>query len=152
MLTLKGRKMDDDMSIKKNRGRPYGHRLSEKTKDKIRQKRLGSQHTQETKDKISRSLTEYFRKRNSLFSSIKHEYSYVSAEAENWVCEHKEDIDKINNVMTERRLAHIKQLEICMGSDIEYIFGHSITPEFLMILKEEMQEAGQSEPELDSLV
>ena len=44
------------MDIVRKRGRPIGHKLSETTKEKIRQKRLGTSHTKETKDKISKSL------------------------------------------------------------------------------------------------
>ncbi|KKM97154.1 hypothetical protein LCGC14_1170820 [marine sediment metagenome] len=144
--------MEDQIIIRRKRGRPYGHRLSEETKDRIRRKRLGCCHTKETKDKISRSLMAYFRKRDSLSLSLENEYSYLSDEAVDWVCEHREDIDKTEHVMTERRLMYLRQLEICIGSDIEYLFGHNITPEFLMILKEEIQEAGQNELELHSLV
>ncbi len=144
--------MEEQIVINKKRGRPYGHRLSEETKDRIRQKRLGCCHTKKTKDKISQSLVAYFRKRDSLSLSLENEYSYVSDEAVDWVCEHREDIDKTEHVMTERRLMYLRQLEICIGSDIEYLFGHNITPEFLMILKEELQEEGQNELELHSLV
>jgi len=144
--------MKDEIITKKKAGRPYGHRLSEGTKDRIRQKRLGCCHTKETKDKISRSLAAYFRKRDSLSLSLENEYSYVSDEAVDWVCDHREDIDKTEHVMTERRLIYLRQLEICMGSDIEHLFGHNITPELLMILKEELKEEGQNELELHSLV
>ncbi len=144
--------MEDQIIIKRKRGRPCGHRLSEETKDRIRQKRMGCCHTKKTKDKISRSLVEYFRKRDALSLSLANEYSYVSDEAVDWICEHREDIDKIEHVMTERRLMYLRQIEICIGSDIEYLFGHNITPEFLILLKEELQEEGQNELELHSLV
>jgi len=39
------------------RGRPEGHKLSQESKDKIRDGRLGKRHTQETRDKISMSLS-----------------------------------------------------------------------------------------------
>ena len=63
------------------RGRPIGHRLSESTKEKIRQKRLGTSHTRATKDKISRSLKAYFKSKDKLADSIEYEYSYISEEA-----------------------------------------------------------------------
>ena len=132
---------DEFIVLRRGRvGRPSGHRLSDRTKEKIRQKRLGCCHTQETKDKISRSLTEYFRKRDSLSASIEHEYADVSDEAVEWIAEHKEEIDVTEHVMTEKRLMYLKHLEICIGSDIEYLFGHNATPEFLMLLKEELEE------------
>jgi len=128
--------------IKRKRGRPSGHRLSNDTKEKIRRKRLGRSHSQRTKDKISKSLIAYFKNKESLSMSIEHEYSYISEEAVEWISEHREEIDVTEHVMTEKRLMYLKQIEICLGSDIEYLFGHNATPEFLMILKEEMQEKG----------
>lgn len=135
-------------------GRPSGHRLSDRTKEKIRQKRLGCCHTQETKDKISRSLTEYFKSRDSLSASIENEYIDVSDEAVEWICEHREELDMTDHVMTEKRLMYLKHLEICIGSDIEYLFGHNATPEFLILLKEELEENGSDADinELRSLI
>jgi hypothetical protein len=42
--------------------------------------------------------------------------------------------------MTEKRLSYLKQLELNIGSDIEHLFGHNSTPEFLLLLKEELSE------------
>ena len=130
--------MDDEVRISNKRGRPFGHRLSEKTKDKIRDGRLGTHHSKETKDKISRSLIAYFKKRDSLAASIEHEYSYLSEEAADWVYNNRDVIDKTECVMTEKRLSYLSQLELCLGSDIEKLFGHNTTPEFLLLLKEEI--------------
>jgi len=132
--------MGDEIKINKRRGRPFGHRLSKETKDKIRTRRLGTHHSQETKDKISKSLIEYFKKRDSLAASIEHEYSYVSEEAASWVYDNRDLIDETEHVMTAKRLTYLKQLELCLGNDIEHLFGHSATPEFLLMLKEEITE------------
>ena len=132
--------MGDEVKINRRRGRPFGHRLSEETKDKIRNRRLGTHHSQETKDKISKSLIKYFRKRNSLSASIEHEYSYVSEEAAGWVYDNRDAIDETEYVMTEKRLSYLKQIELCLGNDIEHLFGHNATPEFLLMLKEEIVE------------
>ena len=133
--------MGDEDKIHKKRGRPVGHRLSAYTKDKIRQSRLGTRHSKETKDKISRSLEKYFKKRDSLSDSMGYEYSYVSKEAVKWVNDNKEVIDGIEDVLTEKRLSYLSQVELCFGTDIENLFGHNTTPEFLLILKEEITEA-----------
>ena len=139
------------MDIVRKRGRPIGHRLSESTKEKIRQKRLGTAQTKETRDKISKSLREYFKKKDSLADSIEHEYSYVSEEAVEWVAENKDAINETESVMTEKRLSYLKQLEIALGSDIEHLFGHSATPEFFMLLKEEMKELKCGKADMDEL-
>lgn len=132
--------MDEDTTVSKTRGRPFGHRLSEETKDKIRNKRIGTHHSKETKDKISKSLIEYFKNKDSLAVSMEHEYSYMSEEAAAWVYNNREAIDDTDNVVTEKRLYYLNQLELCLGSDIENFFGHNATPEFLLMLKEEITE------------
>jgi hypothetical protein len=132
--------MDEDVTISRTRGRPFGHRLSEETKDKIRNKRMGTHHSKETRDKISKSLIEYFKSRDSLAASIEHEYSYVSDEAAEWVYDNRDAIDDTEHVLTEKRLSYLKQIELSFGNDIEHFFGHSATPEFLLILKEEIIE------------
>ena len=123
------------------RGRPFGHRLSEATKNKIRYKRLGTHHSEKTKDKISKSLIEYFKRKDSLAVSMANEYSYISDEAVEWVCDNQEAIDDTDHVVTEKRLAYLSQLETCLGKDIENFFGHNTTPEFLLMLKEDIEKA-----------
>jgi hypothetical protein len=44
-----------------SRGRPLGFKLSEESKDKIRESRTGQEHAVQTKRKISKSLKRYFR-------------------------------------------------------------------------------------------
>lgn len=132
--------MGEMVVISKIRGRPLGHRLSEETKDKIRNKRLGTHHSKETKDKISKSLIRYFRSRDSLASCIEHEYSYISEEAAAWIYDNRDALNDTDCIITEKRLSYLKQLELCLGNDLENFFGHSSTPEFLLILKEEIRE------------
>lgn len=131
--------MEDMVVVIKKRGRPFGYKVSESTKDKIGNCRLGTHHSKETRDKISKSLIEYFRKRNSLSTNIEQEYGYISKEIFDWIYDNKDDIDDIDCVMTERKLSYLSQLELCLGNDIENFFGHNVTPEFLLILKEEIE-------------
>ena len=120
------------------RGRPFGHRLSEETKNKIRDKRVGTHHSRETRDKISKSLTEYFKSRDSLADSIAHEYNHVSEKDIDWIYNNREAIDSTEYVVTEKRLSYLKQVELSFGGDIEHLFGHNATPEFLLLVKEEI--------------
>jgi len=136
----------------KRRGRPFGHRLNDNTKDKIRQHRLGTHHDQETKDKISKSLSEYFKKRDSFSRSINQEYSEISSEATEWIDENSDELDKEADILTERRLMYSRQLEISLGHEIEVLFGHNATPEFLLLLKEELIEKDVDIKELISLL
>jgi hypothetical protein len=127
----------------KKRGRPEGYKLSENSKDKIRQKRLGTHHSRETKNKISKSLKDYFRKKDPLSQIIEQEYSDISEEAVDWVCENRKELDDENNdFVSDKRLTHIRQLEISFGTDLENIFGHGTTPEFILLLREELESKG----------
>lgn len=127
----------------KKRGRPEGYKLSENSKDKIRQKRLGTHHSRETKNKISKSLKEYFRKKDPLSQSIEQEYSEISEEAVDWVCENRKELDdEDNDFVSDKRLTHLRQLEISFGTDLENIFGHGNTPEFILLLREELESKG----------
>ena len=137
--------------IVRKRGRPIGHRLSEASKERIRQKRIGTSHTKETRDKISRSLREYFKKRDPLADSIEQEYSYISEEATDWIIDNSDYLNDTDCVMTEKRLSYLNQVEIAMGSDVENMFGHSATPEFFMLLKEEMKKLNCAPLDMDEL-
>ena len=43
------------------RGRPFGHKLSDKSKQKISESKTGQVHDRKTKKKISKSLIRYFK-------------------------------------------------------------------------------------------
>lgn len=120
------------------RGRPFGHRLSEETKNKIRIGRSGAKHRQDTKDKISRSLSAYFKRRDSFAAALEYEYISISDEALDWIDDNRDDIDISDSIITERRLLHLRQLEISVGNELEQFFGHNANPEFLLLLKEQL--------------
>jgi hypothetical protein len=143
-----------NITKKRGRGRPLGYRLSDETKNKIRQKRLGSSHSMETRNKISKSLLAYFKSKNALSISMEVEYSSFPEEAVEWIYINSDEINDSDGILPEKRLISMKQLEICLGSDIEFLFGHNTTPEFLMLLKEELRENGNIEEiaELSSLI
>jgi len=122
----------------KKRGRPIGFELSEETKEKIRQSRLGKSHSQETRNKISKSLLRYFRKKDPVSEGISNEYKYFQREVTDWLYEHSSDLDDTDDIMANKRLVYLSQLELCYGSNIEN-FCHSATPEFLLLLKEELE-------------
>ena len=147
--------MDEIIHIKKQRGRPIGYKLNDSTKDKIREKRLGTSHSNATKDKISKSLTAFFRSRESLTDSIYGEYVDYSNEISEWFDDNRDDIDESNGlIMTEKRLSNTRTFEICLGHEIEQLFGHNANPEFFLLLKEELEKDGCEEElaELNSLI
>jgi len=131
-------------------GRPTGYRLSKKSKDKIRSSRFGTHHSEETKNKISKSLTKYFKERDPLSENIRYDYRDFPEQVDDWILDNKKDIDQTEHVMTEKRIFFLGQLEICSGFDINN-FSHETTPEFLILLKEELIEKGLTE-ELEELI
>ncbi|MCJ2534202.1 MAG: hypothetical protein LN364_03090, partial [Candidatus Thermoplasmatota archaeon] len=59
------------------RGRPTGHRLSDESKKAISEAKKGQEHSQETKDKISKSLIIYFKRLNTLSDEITDRYCRI---------------------------------------------------------------------------
>ena len=120
------------------RGRPLGFRLSSETKEKIRQKRTGTLHTEETKNKISKSLSAYFRKKDPLTNTLEYDYRFSSSEVCGWIGTHSNSINSCDDVLTNKRIIYLSQIEQAFGEDIERFFSHNMTPEFILLLKEEM--------------
>jgi len=135
--------MDNKERIKiiSSRGRPPGFRLLEESKEKIRQSRLGTHQTEKTKNKISRSLIAYFKSRDSFTESIRNEYKDYPQSVDDWFVDHKELLDESESIMAEGKLAYLQQVEMCYGNEIDK-FGHEASPEFLLMLKEELLELG----------
>lgn len=132
---------DNIVKIKRKCGRPGGYRLSEESKEKIRKSRFGCHHSEETKDKISKSLIRYFKEKDPLSESISYDYRYFPENIQDWILDNKEDIDETKHVITEKKLLFLNKLELCFGSEIDK-FSHNATPEFLVMLKEELIEQG----------
>ncbi len=127
----------DSNEEKRGRGRPKGFKLSEESKIAISKSKEGQTHTQETKDKISRSLIIYFKKKNPLSDEIEKRYcAYNEDEATfEWIDCVREKIDEIEDVLTEKSMRNKRRIEISCGNNIEY-FGHNITPEIILLFKE----------------
>jgi len=128
----------------KKRGRPVGFELSDETKEKIRRSRTGKAHSQETRNKISKSLIRYFKKMDPVSEGIRNEYKYFPIEAKKWLYEHSTELDDTDDIMANKRIVYLSQLEVCYGSNIEN-FCHSATPEFLLLLKEELEESNMTD-------
>lgn len=147
--------MSEDREDNSNKypGRPKGYKLSKESREKIRQHKLGSRLSKKTKDKISSSLSAYFRRKRLLADSLKEEYIESSEEAANWIENNKKSIDDSDNIITKRRLTAISHIEINLGFDINNI-GHNADPEFILLLKESLSQKGDKEAlrELYSLV
>ena len=123
--------------MSKRRGRPIGYRLSESSKRAISESKKGQRHSQETKNKISRTLTLYFRKLRPLSEEIINKYCRVDDDDLcEWVNDIREELDMLDDVITDRYMRTTTKIEIAYGDDIEY-FSHELTPETILLLKEE---------------
>jgi hypothetical protein len=118
-------------------GRPLGFKLSDGSKKAISESKKGQRHKEETKAKISRSLYIYFRQRNPLSEEIINKYCKFGEDEElcDWIFSVRDELDKINDVITDRVLRNRGRTEVTYGHNIE-CFGHSFTPEFILLFKE----------------
>lgn len=121
---------------KGQRGRPFGYRMSEESKRAIAETKRDQLHTQETKDKISRSLIIYFKQFNSLADEIIDTYCRIDDDLIcDWVNTVRDDLDDSEAILTEKTMRNDRRMEISCGHNIEF-FGHGLTPEFMVIVKE----------------
>lgn len=133
------------MSTVGKRGRPLGYKLNESTKIAIRQSKIGQKHSQETKDKISKSLLSYFRRKNPLSTEMINSYCNCNKEFSeglmDWFDEVREFIDSSEDILTYRAIYNIERQERSIGPDIENI-SHNITPELLVMFKQHCEAVG----------
>jgi len=127
--------MDD--VFKRRRGRPQGHLLSDTTKNKIRVSRIGRLHSKETRNKISRSLSLYFKKRSPISESFENDYKNFPKESKEWLHNHSYALDSSEDILSNKRMVYLSQIEVSYGTDIDN-FYHFSTPEFLLLLKEDL--------------
>jgi hypothetical protein len=124
------------------RGRPVGFRLSDTSRRAISISKTGQQHKQETRDKISRSLILYFRRKNPISVEMANRYrKNMDDETRDWIHDFGEELDTVVNIMTEKAMRSKCKIEITCGHNIEY-FSHNITPELIVIFKEYCEENG----------
>ena len=128
--------------MSKKRGRPTGYRLSDASKQAISDSKKGQRHTQETKDKISRTLMMYFRRLNPLSEEIINSYCRMDDDGVcSWIHAVRDELDECDDIMTDRSLRNTRKTELVYGSNIEY-FSHNLTPERILLLKEHCASLG----------
>ncbi len=120
---------------KKKRGRPIGFKLSEESKKAISEAKIGQRHSQETKDKISKSLILYFKKQHPLSDEIERRYCEMDEDLQEWAESVRSELNDITDVMTKRSMRVTRRIEMNCGNNIEY-FGHHLTPEVILLFKE----------------
>lgn len=121
---------------KKKRGRPIGFKLSDETKKAISQSKQGQKHSEETKDKISKSLIAYFRRQKPLSEEIINMYCRVGDDNTcDWVVKAQRTLDEAEEIKTFRAILNAERYENACGSEIEWL-SHDMNPETLVLFKE----------------
>ena len=122
------------------KGRPIGFRLSEASKRAISEAKKGQKHKEATKNKISKSLINYFKRKNPLSEEILNTYCRSDDDVLcNWMYEIESDLDISNDILTQRTIRNRLRIEISYGHNIEEVFSHKITPELLLMFKQEAE-------------
>jgi hypothetical protein len=118
--------------------RKAGFKHSEETKEKIRASRKGKTHNRETKEKISASLYEASRKKHTLSKELTFTYGRAKkGELKAWISKHKNELNSYGDVLSSRKIYNINKVyEVPCGEYIEVLFGHSVTPELLLMYKQ----------------
>lgn len=125
-------------TVSRRKGRPVGFRLSEASKRAISESKKGQKHKESTKDKISKSLLSYFRRKNPLSDEILYMYCRTDDDITcSWMYEVSDDLDSYNDILTYRMIKNKLRVEINYGQNIEDMFSHKMTPELLLMYKEE---------------
>ena len=119
------------------KGRPIGFRLSQASKRAISEAKKGQRHKSTTKDKISKSLQNYFRKKNPLSEEIINTYcNAADDEMCAWANKVSDALDEYRDILTQKILNNKVRIELSYGDNIEEIFSHSMTPELLLMEKQ----------------
>lgn len=132
----KGNDNFENKNTNKKRGRPLGYKLSEDSKLAISRAKKGQFHKEETKEKISKSLTEHFRKKNPVSEELINRYCRSSDDRLcSWFVSSSSDIDATKHLVTEKVIRNKSKIEYNMSNMIE-VFSHAITPELILLFKE----------------
>jgi hypothetical protein len=129
----------------RKRGRPIGFKLSDESKAAISRAKTGGRLSEETKEKISNTLINYFKKLHPLSKDIYESYKDIidsDSKITEWYENAVEVLNSYSNVATERSLnaKRMRELTIELNIDIssninlqQEIF--SSNPEYMCELK-----------------
>lgn len=113
--------MSDKPTKKRRRGRPLGYTLSKESRLAISLSKLGHQHTEETKSKISKSLIGFYKRKYPLSEELLVYYhDKYGEDIASWVAKNKDDIDELEDVVTDRCLLNYRRRELEYNTDLGY--------------------------------
>lgn len=116
-------------------GRPKNFKVSQVTKDRISRSKMGKRHTPEAREKISQGLMRFYRRKNTLERELQDMYSDVAGE---WLKSNQEALNA-PGCGTLSQMRSMNRKECPVGNFIEVIAYDNRTPEFLVLLKEELE-------------
>ena len=129
------------LGVQGRKGRPIGYRLSIASRRAISESKKGHKHKKLTREKSSRALSLHFKNRHPLSEDITLMYfNHIDEDGCKWLKDNIRLIDESQDILTKHIIKSRTQVEIAYGVDIEELFGHNITPEFLLICKEDYEE------------
>ena len=108
--------------MKKSRGRPLGFKLSDKSKKAISVAKTGQRHSEETKEKISRTLMAYFRNIHPLSKELYEEYKELidlNEDIKKWFDSISANYDETRTIFTEKSLNSKRLREISIEYNID---------------------------------
>jgi len=117
----------------RGRGRPLGFRLSDTSKQAISDSKRGQHHSENTKDKISKTLMQYFRHMYPLSDELYTQYKNEikdSPEIAEWFYKIQDEYNSTTDIFTERSLNSKRFREI----SIELNINIEDNPSFTQIL------------------
>ena len=129
----------------RGRGRPLGFRLSDASKQAISESKKGHRHSETTKDKISKTLMQYFRNMyplsDELYLQYKNEIKNFP-EVKEWFNNIREEYDATTDICTERSLNSKRYREISIDYNISVEENPHITqllnsPEYICELRQQ---------------
>ena len=108
--------------MKKSRGRPLGFKLSDESKRAISVAKTGQRHSEETKEKISRTLMAYFRNIHPLSKELYEDYKdliELNEEINKWFKNISDEYDSTRSVLTEKSLNSKRLREISIEYNLD---------------------------------
>ncbi len=117
----------------RGRGRPLGFRLSDVSKQAISDSKKGQHHSESTKEKISKTLMQYFRNMYPLSDELYLQYKNEiknSKEVREWFNKIRTEYDATTDICTERSLNSKRYREI----SIEYNISVEENPHISQLL------------------
>lgn len=126
--------------ISGKRGRPKGHRVPDKVKQKISKSRTGSTQTIETRNKISDSIIDWWNKRLPVSEEMLNQYRKFDGTGEitKFIEANKELLNNDEYFYSERRLGSIERRSINLGECDGAVSGNVANPEEILLIKEDM--------------